>query len=134
MTEEQRIGRVIHKGLVELAKTNIQYLKWGGPGGLWLDNRIKRGGSFSPALAWAIVFLIQHSITMDQALEFAKTLRASAYKWVRSYDGNPAIFKHDWLVARNLLPLQARLFVEQVLYDYGKGQYRYLVTGFKPIA
>lgn len=46
---------------------------------------------------------------------------------------NVSEFMSDWKWLRLLVPLQVRLFVEQILWDRG-GRWRQLVTGFRPVS
>jgi hypothetical protein len=87
---------------------------------------------FSPLYAKGMMLAIQASSTMPQAITLARELNSAARQWVRSYPNSSDItrFRNDWMVARNILPLQVRLVVEQALYGDGLKD---LVTGFKPL-
>lgn len=75
---------------------------------------------------------------MSALLKIARDVRIEAYQWVTSYatrngdDEGYLLFKQDWSIVRLVISLQARLMVEQVLWDLG-GRYRELVTGFRPL-
>lgn len=87
---------------------------------------------FSPLWATTTFNQIKIAPTMQQALSLARGLNASAYFWIRSYGDDYVKFRLDWMVARNYLPLQVRLSVEQVLWGQGE-PWKRLITGFKAI-
>lgn len=58
--------------------------------------------------------------------------RTAATTLLDSYD-SPREFMADWKWMRLLIPLQVRLFMEQILWDRA-GQWRQLVTGFRPVS
>ncbi len=61
-----------------------------------------------------------------------RSMAAVARNWIHSYN-DASHFQREWKWIRLWVPLQVRLFVEQVLWDMG-GPWRKLVTGFRPIA
>jgi hypothetical protein len=87
---------------------------------------------FSPLMCHLVMKAIQTAPTMSGAIERMRILRVRANEWIESeYGGDYVAFRLDWLVARMGIPLQARLLVEQVLWDKGK-PWAQLCSGFRP--
>lgn len=95
---------------------------------------IRAGGmKFSPVMARIWMEQAAKSLSMSDALKILKELQNSARKWVDSYgEQGFAEFRYVWRDARNLVPLQTRLMVEQIVWDKG-AHWKGLVSGFKPL-
>lgn len=68
---------------------------------------------------------------MSATARAAVIMKAATEDMLGRYEG-PKAFGEEWKWTRLLVPLQVRLFVEQVLWDK-RGGYRDLVTGFAPV-
>jgi hypothetical protein len=87
---------------------------------------------FSPLMCHLTIKAIQVAPDMKGAIKRMRILRVRAYQWIESeYGGDYEAFRTDWLVARMGISLQARLLVEQVLWDKGK-PWSQLCSGFRP--
>jgi hypothetical protein len=91
-----------------------------------------KGDRFSPLMAKLLWKTISNAPSMEGALERARILWSAAYYWIQEYADDYPLFKTDWMVLRNSLPLQARLVVEQQLWNLGE-PWKRLVTGFNAI-
>ena len=70
-------------------------------------------------------------LLIKQAAEIGRLAGKAARKFVNFWE-TPKEFERDWKWVRLIVPLQARLLVEQVLWDK-RGGWRDLVTGFGPV-
>lgn len=87
---------------------------------------------FSPLMCFLTMKAVQVAPSMGGAIDRMRTLRVRAHEWIESEYGNDyQAFRLDWLVARMGIALQARLLVEQVLWDKGK-PWSQLCSGFRP--
>lgn len=87
---------------------------------------------FSPWLCNLMMSAVQAAPDMSGAIYIMRALRVLAHEWMQSeYGGDYVAFRLDWLVARMGISLQARLLVEQVLWDKGK-PWSQLCSGFRP--
>lgn len=68
----------------------------------------------------------------------AESINADIRRWIDGYEerNSPRVaflgFQYHWKILRTFVPLQLRLAVEQALWSKG-GDYRTLITGFRPI-
>lgn len=81
---------------------------------------------------------IDNAHSVSAALNIATNQMNLIKSWINSYsqrnDKSVAfyMFREHWKILRHWVSLQTRLAIEQVLWEYG-GEYRKLVTGFRPI-
>lgn len=88
---------------------------------------------FSPLMCYLEMKAVQTAPTMVGAIKRMRILRVRASEWIESEYGNDYVsFSLDWKVARMGISLQARLLVEQVLYDKGL-PWSKLCSGFRPV-
>lgn len=110
-----------------------------------LNRLATRPGGFDPHNRALVVAQLAMSKTMPlmgtvgKQLDLMTGIRADLWRWIDEYENREKapgegyeLFKHQWKLLRLGVGLQARLLVEQILWDKGN-PWRELITGFGAI-